>query len=130
MFVCCIRKHNTSNAYWERWNQLHSELSDKFYEVMKAVGAALEDTQRASSMLENLNLRLRNYFFLRRSLGNGYLRTLQFFLAHRCFLRSEVPERVGKSPKQLLTGESSLTLAGVVRVSAISGSLETDASVS
>ena len=105
--VCLLhRKHNTSNAYWQRWNQLYSELSGKFYEVMKAVGEALEETPRASSMVENLNSRLRNYFFLRRSLGDGYLSTLQFFLNHRCFLRSEVPERVGKSPKQLLTGEA------------------------
>ena len=57
-------------------------------------------------MVENLNSRLRNYFFLRRSLGDNYLSLLQFFLNHRCFLRSQVPERVGKSPKQLLTGEA------------------------
>ena len=56
-------------------------------------------------MVENLNSRLRNYFFLRRNLGESYLGTLRFFLNHRCFLRSEVPERVGKSPTQLLTGE-------------------------
>lgn len=29
---------------------------------------------------------------------------LQFFLNHRCFMRSLKPECVGKSPKQLLTG--------------------------
>ncbi|MEM9090982.1 MAG: hypothetical protein AAGC93_19840 [Cyanobacteria bacterium P01_F01_bin.53] len=105
--VCLLhRKHNTSNAYWERWNQLHSQLSGKFHGVMKSVGEALEETPRASSMVENLNSRLRNYFFLRRSLGDGYLSTLQFFFNHRCFFRSEVPERVGKSPKQLLTGEA------------------------
>jgi len=73
---------------------------------MEAVGKALKETPRASSMVENLNSRLRNYFFLRRSLGAPYLSTLQFFLNHRCFLRSEVPQRVGKSPKQLLTGEA------------------------
>ena len=105
--ICLLhRKHKTSNAYWQRWNQLHRQLSGQFYEVMQAVREALEETPRASSMVENLNSRLRNYFFLRRSLGDGYLSTLQFFLNHRCFLRSEVPERVGKSPKQLLTGEA------------------------
>ena len=105
--VCLLhRKHDTSNAYWIRWNQLHSQLSDKFHGVMEAVGKALKETPRASSMVENLNSRLRNYFFLRRSLGASYLSTLQFFLNHRCFLRSEVPERVDKSPKQLLTGEA------------------------
>jgi hypothetical protein len=105
--VCLLhRKHKTSNAYWARWNQLHSQLSGKFHRVMEAVGKVLKKTPRASSMVENLNSRVRNYFFLRRSLGDSYLNTLQFFLNHRRFLRSEVPERVGKSPKQLLTGEA------------------------
>ncbi|MGB5914467.1 MAG: hypothetical protein WBG63_06360 [Phormidesmis sp.] len=104
--VCLLhRKPATSNAYWERWNQLHSQLSGKFYEVMKAVSEALKQTPRASSMVENLNSRLRNYFFLRRSLGDSYLSLLQFFCNHRRFLRSRVPERVSKSPKQLLTGD-------------------------
>ena len=105
--VCLLhRKHKTSNAYWQQWNQLHSQLSGKFHDVMEAVGKALEETPRASSMVENLNSRLRNYFFLRRSLGDDYLSLLQFFLNHRCFIRSLKPERVGKSPKQLLTGEA------------------------
>ena len=105
--VCLLhRKHETSDAYWVRWNQLHSQLSGKFHRVMKAVGKALEETPRASSMVENLSSRLRNYFFLRRSLGDDYLNLLRFFLNHRCFLRSLKPERVGKSPKQLLTGEA------------------------
>ena len=104
--VCLLhRKHETSNAYWERWNQLHSGLSSKFHGVMKAVEEALKTTPRASSMVENLNSRLRNYFFLRRSLGDSYLSLLQFFLNHRCFIRSRVPERVGKSPQELLTGQ-------------------------
>ncbi|MEL7225677.1 MAG: hypothetical protein AAF810_07125 [Cyanobacteria bacterium P01_D01_bin.36] len=96
---------NTSNAYWERWNQLHTQLSAKFYDVMQAVDEALKHTPRASSMVENLNSRLRNYFFLRKSLGDDYLNLLQFFLNSRCFMRSLKPERVGKSPKQLLMGE-------------------------
>ena len=70
--VCLLhRKPPTSNAYWERWNQLHSKLSAKFYDVMQAVDEALQQTPRASSMVENLNSRLRNYFFLRRSLGDS-----------------------------------------------------------
>ena len=104
--VCLLhRKHETSNAYWERWNQLQAQLSVKFHGLMAAVDEALKTTPRASSMVENLNSRLRNYFFLRRSLGDSYLSLLQFFCNHRCFSRSRVPERVGKSPKQLLTGE-------------------------
>ncbi len=65
---------------------------------------AMTDTPRCSSMVENLNSRLRNYFTLRRQLGSEYLGLLEFFLNHRTFLRSRVPERVDKSPKQLMTG--------------------------
>ena len=95
--VCLLhRKHPTSNAYWQRWNQLHSQLSGQFYDVREAVAEALKQTPRASSMVENLNSRLRNYFFLRRSLGDSYLSLLQYFLNHRCFIMSQVPEQVGK----------------------------------
>ena len=55
--------------------------------------------------MENLNSRLRNYFFLRRQLGEDYLALLQFFLNHRRFLRSEHPERVDHSAAELLTGQ-------------------------
>jgi hypothetical protein len=105
--VCLLnRKQPTSNAYWECWNQLQIQLSGKFHLLMEAVTTALKETPRASSLVENLNSRLRNYFFLRKTLGKSYLSLLQFFLNHRCFIRSEIPERVGKSPKQLMTGEA------------------------
>jgi hypothetical protein len=100
------RKQPTSNAYWECWNQLHSQLSGKFYLLMKAVTIAMKETPRASSLVENLNSRLRNYFFLRKTLGKSYLNLLQFFLNHHRFMRSDVSERVNKSPKELMTGES------------------------
>ena len=45
----------------------------------------------------------------RRHPGPDYLALLQLFLNHRRFLRSERPERVGKSPAELLTGEDTLT---------------------
>ena len=59
--------------------------------------------------------RQNHYFTLRRQLGGSYLDLLQFFLNHRCVLRSRRPERVGKSPVQLMTDQSHphwLTLLG------------------
>jgi hypothetical protein len=61
---------------------------------------------RASRGVENLNSRLRNYFFLRRQLGPDYLKLRPFFINHRRLLRSEHAERAGKSPAELLTGQS------------------------
>jgi len=43
---------------------------------------------------------------VRGAIDNGHLYVLRFFLNHRRYLRSERPERVGKSPAELLTGEA------------------------
>jgi hypothetical protein len=80
-------------------------LGGRFHGLFEAVAALARDVVRASSVAENLNSRLRGYFFLRRELGAGYLALLQFFLNHRRFQRSEHAERVGKSPVDLLTGQ-------------------------
>jgi hypothetical protein len=90
-----------------RWRQeaaLRDRLRGRFHPLEQAVRGLRERVVRASSIVENIKSRLRNYFFLRREIGSGYLDLLQFFLNHRRFLRSECPERVGKSPAELLTG--------------------------
>ena len=94
------------NRYWERAEELYSKIGAHFYDLQEAIQSLIKETVRASSIVENLNSRLRNYFFLRKTLSNDYLELLQFFLNHRRFIRSSRPERVGKSPKELLTGES------------------------
>ena len=72
----------------------------------EAIDALAAGTVRASSLVENLNSRLRTYFILRRHLGSDYLSLLQFFLNHRVLERSERPEREGKTPAELLTGQA------------------------
>lgn len=116
--AACVlhRKPSTSPAYWQGWNRLRARTGAQFHAVFDAVAQAMAQTPRSSALVENLNSRLRNYFTLRRQLGGSYLDLLQFFLNHRRFLRSRVPERVGKSPRQLLDGSSHphwLTLLGL-----------------
>jgi hypothetical protein len=92
-----------------RWSEeaaIRARLRGRFHEVQAAVAAVARGTVRASSLVENLNSRLRGYFFLRRHLGPDYLALLQFFLNHRRLERSDHPERVGKTPAELLTGQS------------------------
>jgi hypothetical protein len=84
---------------------LRQALRGRCHAVSEAVATVAAGVVRASSVVENVNSRLRNYFFLRRQLGPGYLALLHFFLNHRRFLRSERPEREGKSPSELLTGQ-------------------------
>ncbi|MFL5280984.1 MAG: hypothetical protein ACJ8AW_08270 [Rhodopila sp.] len=110
------RLPTTSTAYWQGWNRLRAEIGGKFHAVFDAVRQAMARTPRSSSLVENLNSRLRNYFTLRRHLGSAYLDLLRFFLNHRRFMRSRLAERVGKTPRELMTGESHphwLTLLGL-----------------
>ncbi len=104
--VCLLMKKSlATNVYWQKWNHLYKQLSAKFLPVKEAVELAMKSTPRASSLVENLNSRLRNYFFLRKHLNSDYLDLLRFFLNHRTFRSSRVSERVGKSPTELMTGE-------------------------
>lgn len=90
---------------WQKEAALQQRLRGHFYQIEQAVRTLSKQVVRASSIIENINSRLRSYFFLRREIGAGYLELLQFFLNHRRFLRSECPERVDKSPAELMTGQ-------------------------
>jgi hypothetical protein len=84
---------------------MRTQLGSKFDAVQAAVDVVTRTTVRASSLVENFNSRLRNYFFLRRPLGPDYLALLQFYLNHHKLARSEYPERKGKTPAEVLTGK-------------------------
>lgn len=94
----------SSNKRWEQHNALRTLLGGNYYPIENAVVKVLDTTVRASSLVENLNSRLRNHFTLRKQLGNDYLELLRFFLNHRRFNASEEERRMGKSPAELLTG--------------------------
>ena len=90
---------------WQREAALRQHVGRRYHGLSQAVQELARRVVRASSLVENLNSRLRNYFFLRRQLGPDYLALLQFYLNHQRFGRSAHPERVGKSPAELLSGQ-------------------------
>jgi hypothetical protein len=93
---------------WLRDAPLRRLLGACYYPLSQELDKVKHRTIRASSLVENLNSRLRSYFFLRRHVGNEYLSLLQFYLNHRRYERSEQPDRKGKSPAELLTGQPHL----------------------
>jgi hypothetical protein len=95
----------TDSRKWQRQADHHQQLGRRSYGLSEAVEELAGGVVRASSLAENVNSRLRNYFFLRRQLGPDYLELLRFFLNHRRFVRSEYAERAGKSPAELLSGQ-------------------------
>jgi hypothetical protein len=104
-----LLQHLASNpnhpGYWQREAQFHQGSHGRLHQLKPAVQKLHRQTVRASSVVENLNGRLRGYFSLRRHLGSDYLDLLRFYLNHRRFPRSDRPERKGKSPRELLTGQ-------------------------
>ncbi len=89
---------------WQREQGLWERLGGRYAPLRVEVERLASGVVRASSVIENLNSRLRNYFFLRKQLGGGYLGLLQFYLNHHRFARSERAERQGKSPREVLSG--------------------------
>lgn len=79
-----------------------SEIPDPVDEALRVI---CRRTVRASSIVENINSRIRLYVFLRRHLGPAHLDLLRFFLNHHRFPRSDRTERTGRSPAELLTGQ-------------------------
>ncbi len=96
---------SASAQRWQRDAVLHQHLGERYHAVAELVEGLRGGVVRASSVVENVNSRLRNYFFLRKEVGQGYLELLRFFLNHRRFLRSEHAGRVDKSPAELLCGQ-------------------------
>jgi len=94
----------TNPRRWQEEATLHRLLGERFWPLQEAVTQEQASTYRASAVVENLNSRLRNYFFLRKHLGKDYLDVLRFFLNHRRLVRSAHPERTGRSPAESLTG--------------------------
>jgi hypothetical protein len=82
---------------WKRYGQRSSEVRDDLETLAEGI-------VRASSMVENLNSRLRNYFELRKILKGDYLELLRFYLNNRRYPRSRVTERKNKSPAEILRG--------------------------
>lgn len=93
-----------SYLYVTRSAPLQWELKERFGEVEEAVVQALDSTERTSSMVENLNGRVRKYLRHRQDLNQGYLDLLRFFLNHKPLIRSTRVERHGKTPAEIMLG--------------------------
>jgi len=81
---------------WQKEANVRDKLRRHFHSLNAAVQDLTDQVVRASSIIENINSRLRSYFFLRKQLGPDYLELLQFFLNHHRFLRSDHPEPLAK----------------------------------
>jgi hypothetical protein len=103
--LACQQLEESRPSRWQREQHLWSRMGGKYAQLRVEVEKLAAGVVRASSMIENINSRLRNYFFLRKQLGPKYLELLQFYLNHHRTARSERAERQGKSPREVLSGQ-------------------------
>ena len=86
--------------------QLMEMLVDKYDETREEFQKILGSVKKASSLVENLNGRIRNYINVKRVIPTQFLILLKVFFNTKKYRRSRIKERIGKSPLELLTGET------------------------
>ena len=74
------------------------------YDVVACVQNVIDHTVRASSLVENLNGRIRPFMNAKRRIHHSFFPLLQLFLNTKHYRRSRKDERCGKSPLEMLTG--------------------------
>jgi hypothetical protein len=103
--LAVVQMDEARPSRWQRGKELWGQLGGKCALLRPEVEQVAAEVVRASSVIENLNSRPRSHSSLRKQRGQDYLGLLQYYLNHRRFPRSAHQERVGKSPRELLTGE-------------------------
>lgn len=100
-----VRCDINSDKYAIKSIPLLDIFGDQFDEMESAVLNVLNHVHQASSCCENLNGRVRQVLSARQNISQNFLNVLRFYFNHKSFHRSAVPERVGKTPAELLTGK-------------------------
>ena len=108
---------------WPAEAALRQQLRGRFYELSAAVAAVARGTVRASSVVENLNSRLRNYFFLRRQLGPDYLHVAPVLPQPPAVPAERAPRAGGEEPGGVADGPAARPLAGVAGAAGSLGQL-------
>ena len=104
--VCYSARYDFDSCnYGEESSELEELIGEKYDEIEDAVLLILESTHRCSSMVENLNSRIRPYLDERKSISQKSLGLIQFFLNHKPFMRSKHQRLVNKTAAQALTGK-------------------------
>jgi hypothetical protein len=81
-------------------------LGERYCEAKSEFEQLLNKTKKASSLVENLNGRIRVFIEVKRIIPANFFALLKVYFNTRKYKRSRCKERIGKSPLELLTGVS------------------------
>ena len=91
-----------SDAYKYMSRRIDRALGSRRADVQKLLDALVDSIVRCSSIVENVNSRLRPAFNDMRGMNDDMLELIHTYFNTKDYRRSEVPERVGKSPSGAL----------------------------
>ena len=94
-----------SQEYRSADRRLRHIFKKTYADAYLEIESILKGVKRASSLVENLNGRLRRYMNLKRMIPEKFLALLKVYFNTRKYRRSRKAEHVGKSPLELLTGQ-------------------------
>ena len=95
-----------SEAYAELTRQASALIpSGELANVEKVHDEIVNGIKRASSMVENVNGRLRAYMNIKKHVSSNFYSLVQLHLNAKKYRRSRVESRKGRSPLELLTGK-------------------------
>lgn len=101
--LCYAQRYDKNgNAYYQYILPIIKRLKHKFYETENAVIAIMNEIEKASSVVENLNGRIRKFLMNHIHVSQDILDLLRLVINHREFERSRCEHRQGKSPSQVL----------------------------
>jgi len=93
-----------------KYNYLEAEiglaLGSRYEDVRKKFDKLMSKIVRASSIVECVNSLIRPYLSLKKAVPGKFLALLQFYFNTRSYRRSRRAERIGKSPVEMLTGQT------------------------
>ena len=106
-FQLMYRQLSCQPGSMENNNLLYAQvlmLGNEYTAVRDEFERLLQRTKKASSLVENLNGRIRVFIEVKRIIPSGFFVLLKVYFNTRRYKRSRCKERIGKSPLELLTG--------------------------
>ena len=94
-----------SEKYDKLEHKLRRLLMKDYDRARKEFEEILCNVKRASSLVENLNSRIRTYMNVKRMVPTGFFTLMKVYFNTTKYARSRCEERKGKSPLELLTGK-------------------------
>ena len=101
--ICYAQRYPVSSSkHHQRLQKVRSRLKHKFHEAYSGVIAIMDSIEKTSSLVENLNGRIRRFMQGHVTATQETLELLRFILNNSRFNRSRREHRVGKSPAEIL----------------------------